>query len=57
MSGDGFHMTPDEFRRHGHDVVEWVARYMERVGDLPIQPARRAGRGARGAARRGSRGA
>ena len=29
-------MTPDEFRRHGHDVVEWIAAYMERVGDLPI---------------------
>src|SRR5215207_3331205 len=33
------HMTPDEFRRHGHEVVEWVARYMERVGELPISPA------------------
>lgn len=30
------HMTPDEFRRHGHDVVEWVAAYMERVPELPI---------------------
>ena len=29
-------MTPDEFRRHGHEVVEWVASYMERVGELPI---------------------
>ena len=35
MPGD-FHMTPDEFRRHGHEVVEWVADYMERVGQLPI---------------------
>jgi len=33
---DGFHMTPDEFRRHGQEVVEWVAEYMERVGELPI---------------------
>jgi aromatic-L-amino-acid/L-tryptophan decarboxylase len=32
-------MTPDEFRRHGQAVVEWVARYMERVGELPIVPA------------------
>jgi aromatic-L-amino-acid/L-tryptophan decarboxylase len=31
-----FHMTPDEFRRHGHEVVEWVAAYMERVRELPI---------------------
>src|SRR3954454_13174081 len=38
-----FHMTPDEFRRHGHEVVEWVASYMERVGDLPITPAVRPG--------------
>jgi aromatic-L-amino-acid decarboxylase len=34
-----FHMTPDEFRRHGHEVVEWVAAYMERVGSLPIASA------------------
>ncbi len=33
------HMTPDEFRRHGHEVVEWVAAYMERVPDLPIAAA------------------
>ena len=40
---DGFHMTPDEFRRHGHEVVEWVAAYMERVGDLPIASTVRPG--------------
>ena len=33
------HMTPEEFRRRGHEVVEWVAAYMERVGELPIAPA------------------
>jgi aromatic-L-amino-acid decarboxylase len=32
----GAHMTPDEFRRWGRDTVEWVARYMERVGELPV---------------------
>jgi aromatic-L-amino-acid/L-tryptophan decarboxylase len=31
-----FHMTPNEFRRYGREVVDWVADYMERVGDLPI---------------------
>ncbi len=31
-------MTPDEFRRRGHEVVEWVADYMERVTELPIAP-------------------
>jgi aromatic-L-amino-acid decarboxylase len=30
------HMTPDEFRRHGVEVVEWIARYMERVEELPV---------------------
>lgn len=33
----GDHMTPDEFRRLGHDIVDWVASYWERVGDLPVQ--------------------
>lgn len=35
---DSFHMTPDEFRRHGHSLVDWVAQFMERVGELPVQP-------------------
>jgi aromatic-L-amino-acid decarboxylase len=30
------HMSPDEFRRRGHEVVDWVADYMERVGELRI---------------------
>ena len=34
---DAFHMSPDEFRRRGREVVDWVADYMERVGDLPIR--------------------
>jgi aromatic-L-amino-acid decarboxylase len=29
-------MTPDEFRRHGHAVVDWIADYRERVHDLPV---------------------
>jgi aromatic-L-amino-acid/L-tryptophan decarboxylase len=32
-----YHWTPDEFRRHGHEVVEWVARYLETVEALPVQ--------------------
>ncbi len=31
-----YHMTPDEFRQHGHALVEWVADYYERVEDLPV---------------------
>lgn len=30
-------MTPDEFRRRGHEAVEWVARYMERIEDYPVR--------------------
>src|SRR4051794_18707993 len=33
-----FHMTPDEFRRHGHELVDWVADYMARAGELTVQP-------------------
>ena len=35
-TGDSFHMSPDEFRRHGHDVIEWVASYLETVEDRPV---------------------
>src|SRR5215211_749294 len=35
---DSFHMSPDDFRRHGHALVDWVARYMGRVAELPVQP-------------------
>src|SRR5918994_1810186 len=34
---DSFHMTPDDFRRHGHALVDWVAQYMGRVAELPVQ--------------------
>jgi aromatic-L-amino-acid decarboxylase len=36
---DSFHMTGEEFRRHGHALVDWVARYMDEVAGLPIQSA------------------
>lgn len=29
-------MSPEEFRRHGHALVDWVADYMERVPEMPI---------------------
>ncbi|MCH8084750.1 MAG: hypothetical protein IH885_10995 [Myxococcales bacterium] len=29
-----YHMTPDQFRRHGHAMVDWIARYMEQVGGM-----------------------
>lgn len=32
------HMTIDEFRRHAHEVVDWVADYLGEIEDLPITP-------------------
>jgi aromatic-L-amino-acid decarboxylase len=31
-------MHPDEFRRHAHELVDWMADYMARVGELPVTP-------------------
>jgi len=31
-----YHMTPEEFRRHGRAVVDWIADYYERVESLPV---------------------
>jgi aromatic-L-amino-acid decarboxylase len=29
-------MTPDEFRRYGHELIDWIADYRTRVADLPV---------------------
>jgi len=29
-------MTPDEFRRHGHAVVDWIADYYRRIESYPV---------------------
>src|ERR1700684_4640786 len=29
-------MTPDEFRRHGHAVVDWIADYHKRIESFPV---------------------
>lgn len=29
-------MTPEEFRRNGYALIDWIAGYLERVGDLPV---------------------
>jgi aromatic-L-amino-acid/L-tryptophan decarboxylase len=31
-----FHMTPAEFRRHGHAMVDWIADYYARVESFPV---------------------
>ena len=35
-SDKSFHMTPDEFRRHGHAVVDWIADYYTRIESFPV---------------------
>ena len=31
-----FHMTPEEFRRQGYAMVDWIADYFSRVETLPV---------------------
>jgi aromatic-L-amino-acid/L-tryptophan decarboxylase len=31
-------MNPEEFRRHAHMLVDWMADYIENVGELPVTP-------------------
>jgi aromatic-L-amino-acid decarboxylase len=30
-------MTPDEFRKHAHELVDWMAGYMENVEEYPVK--------------------
>ncbi|HEX9633725.1 MAG TPA: pyridoxal-dependent decarboxylase [Gemmatimonadales bacterium] len=36
MSNPPAHMSPEEFRRHGHAAVDWVASYLERLETFPV---------------------
>ena len=31
-------MHPEEFRRHAHTLVDWMADYMKNVAELPVTP-------------------
>jgi aromatic-L-amino-acid decarboxylase len=31
-----FHMTAEEFRRHGHAMVDWIAEYRKRIESFPV---------------------
>ena len=33
---NSFHMTPEEFRRHGYAVVDWIADYHRRIESFPV---------------------
>ena len=35
-SENNLHMTPEEFRRRGHEVVDWLAKYFERIESFPV---------------------
>ena len=30
-------MNPEEFRKHGHKLVEWIAEYMENIDKYPVK--------------------
>ncbi|MBC8167428.1 MAG: amino acid decarboxylase [Bryobacteraceae bacterium] len=32
-------MPPEEFRRAGHEVIEWIAEYLDGIRNLPVLPA------------------
>jgi len=32
------HMTPEEFRKNGHAVIDWIVDYMQHVGEYPVMP-------------------
>lgn len=36
MTDKSFHMSPDEFRKVGKELIDWIADYYERVASLPV---------------------
>ena len=30
-------MTPEEFRRHGHQLIDWIADYRQQIESLPVR--------------------
>ena len=31
-------MTPEDFRRHGHELIDWIAGYVEGIEQHPVSP-------------------
>jgi aromatic-L-amino-acid/L-tryptophan decarboxylase len=38
-----FDMSPEEFRRAGHEVVDWIADYLANIREYPVLPFRQPG--------------
>ncbi|MGC0393795.1 pyridoxal phosphate-dependent decarboxylase family protein [Bradyrhizobium sp. USDA 241] len=36
-------MTPEEFRRRGHEIIDWLADYHAKMSNYPVQPATQPG--------------
>jgi aromatic-L-amino-acid decarboxylase len=36
-------MSPDEFRQHAHELVDWMADYLSGVSEFPVTPGVRPG--------------
>ena len=32
------HMSAEEFRARGHEVIDWIADYWASLDDLPVRP-------------------
>ena len=31
------HLSSEEFRKHGHALIDWIANYWDRIEDLPVE--------------------
>ena len=31
-----YHMSPEEFRKHGYAVIDWIVDYQKRVESMPV---------------------
>jgi aromatic-L-amino-acid/L-tryptophan decarboxylase len=36
MSDEGFHLPADYFRSQGHELIDWIANYLENAGEYPV---------------------
>lgn len=39
MSKQYVDMSPDEFRKYGYELVDWVANYFENIDEIPVTPS------------------